>query len=533
MASRRGLIRHVFGGGWAEDFGPEADVALQQVSPNAFNAVLPFLVDAQDVLFGLDGSPTMAPGTAKLNSSALESQAPVRAIHDYWRQGAAGSPTQKRVIAINDHIYKDDADGSFTSLKSGLSTTAVTQMSTFDDLLIIANDATADVPMSWDQTTFQNLAGSPPNFAFSAKHNNVLFAAGVAASPSTLFYSKNVDPEDWTEGGGTTGILIDPDDGDAITAIISHRNELIVFKGPHKGSIHRITGTSSSDFARKGLIEGIGAVGMNSVFRFAGDVGFLWSDGTVRSLRAVEQFGDYQPANLSLPIDRFLKRSANQSVLNLAQAAVDTGDGVVYISIALDTSSTNNVILAMDFRFSPVRWSKLTSFTAISLARVIDTAASNEPIIFIGGDDGFVRKWGQATRSIDGDTALNFKVTTPFLSYSDPHIDKALEATGVGLTPKANANITFGWARDGNAQQTVAIAQGGSDVLGDADANEFTLNTSTLGGGRFVNRWSEAEEGGDFRSIQYQVTSAVNNVGVELHSIMSVVSPGGENLEND
>ena len=76
---------------------------------------------------------------------------------------------------------------------------------------------------------------------------------------------------------------IDPGDGDRITGLVSHKNELWVFKGPHKGSIHRITGTSNSDWARTTFIEGVGAVWQNSIFRFGDDIGFLWSDGSPRT----------------------------------------------------------------------------------------------------------------------------------------------------------------------------------------------------------------------------------------------------------
>ena len=54
MANIRTLtLRHFFGGGYATDFGPSADV-----SPDASGkVVIPFLVDADDVIFELDVDP--------------------------------------------------------------------------------------------------------------------------------------------------------------------------------------------------------------------------------------------------------------------------------------------------------------------------------------------------------------------------------------------------------------------------------------------------------------------------------------------
>lgn len=528
MPTFRRTLRHFFNGGWATDLGPSAIAS----TPNELGFVsVPFLVDAEDCLFELDGGPHKAPGTTKLNSSALESGAAIKGIADYWIQGSSGSPAQKRVIHVGTKIYKDDADGSFTSIKSGLELGAVPNYATFDDLLIIASDSTTDVPLSWDSTTLQNLAGSPPNFSFSVKHKNFLFAAGDAANPSTLYYSDQINPEDWI--GGTSGnIAIDPNDGDMITGIISHKNELWIFKGPYKGSIHRITGSSNDDWARTTFIEGVGAVWQNSIFRFSDDIGFLWSDGSIRSLNSTNAFGDFREASLTFPIQTWLTQHLNFNKLRQAQAVTDGSGGKVYLILPIDSSTTNNVILALDFRFTPARWTKLPSFKAASIALVLDPAANLRPIIMLGGYDGFVRKWSNATRSIDGTIALAFKVTLPFLDYGFPAVMKTLAAGALGIQPKNNGNITVGWTADNNQQQTQTVAQGGTDVLGTAAVNQFTLGTSTLGGALFIDRWFETEEGGEFRSIQFQITNSVNGEDVELHSITAFIEPGAESTEN-
>src|SRR3990167_8558536 len=236
MPSPRAHIEHHFGGGWATDFGPHVPGLAPDQSGNL---VYPYLVNADDCFYDLDGGPVTA-------------------------------------------------DGTFLELAAGLPSDAVPNMSQFDDLLILADDSTSSVPRSWDGTTFQNLAGSPPNFSFSVKHLNFHFAAGALSSGSTLFYSNQLNPEDWS-GGGT--IQIDPNDGDIITGIVSHHNQLLVFKGPNKGSIHRITGNSAATWAREQIVDRVGAVWQNSICKFRDDIAFLWSDGTIRSLNTTERFG--------------------------------------------------------------------------------------------------------------------------------------------------------------------------------------------------------------------------------------------------
>ncbi len=494
-------------------------------------------MEAENVVFEFEGWPHKAPGAAKLHSGALESGAAIKGLTDYWKQGTAASPTQKRVLHVSTVIKKDDADGTFTDIFTGLESGKVPAYSQFDDFLIISSDSNTDVPKSWDQSTAQDLAGTPPNFAFSATHHNRSWAAGVAATPSRLYYSALLDPEAWV-GAGSGNIEIDPDDGDAITGIISHKNQLWVFKGPYKGSIHRIAGTTPTGddaFSRLLFIRGLGAVGHNTLFRSRDDVGFMWSDGTIHSLAATASFGDFNEAALSRPINSWLREHLNFGRLKHAWAIDWSEFGQTLFSVPTDGSTDPNDILVMDYRFDPVRWSHGPAFSSVGvcLASVIDATDNDKRIIMGGGSDGFVRKLGRSTRSIDGSTSINYNVKTPYLNYNSAIMKKTISVAALGVQPKNSGNITFGWQRDNNAQQTDTIGQGGGDVLASSSAgDEFTLGTSTLSGGRFVDRFRELEEGGEFRSIQFQMTNNVNNEDVELHSISAVVGGGAWSTEN-
>ena len=525
MPSKIQYIRHLFGGGWATDFGPNADVLPDQSG----QLVIPFLVDAENLLFEFDGGPHKMPGTAKLNSAQMESGAVIKGLFDYWDTGTGASSTQHRIVHVGTTIKRDDADGTFSDLFTGLQSGAVPSYAVLEDVLIMANDHVSDVPKSWDGSTAQNLAGSPPNFAFAVAHQNRAWASGVEANSSRLYYSALLDPEDWI-GAGSGSIDIDPRDGDRITGLASHRNELWIFKGPYKGSIHRITGsapTGSDAFARKTFATGVGAVGHNTIFRFADDLGFIWSDGSVRSLGATEKFGDFAEAALSRPINiGFMNQRVNIARLKHAWADTDDIRGVVVITLPIDANTNNNAILTMDFRFSPVRWSFGSAIAAGCLASVVDQTNNNRRIIMFGGNDGHVRKWGQSTRTNDG-TGISYKVTTPYLSYGLPVIMKTLSGAALGLQPKNDANVTFGWSRDNNAQQTQTVTQGGTSLL-----DSFILDTDILGGGRFVDRFLELHEGGEFRSVQYQVTHSTNNEDIEMHAITAAIAGGSISTEN-
>ena len=531
-ATKKITVRHQFGGGWATDFGPAVDV-----SPNEEGKVIiPFLTEAENVLFELDGGPHKVGGTTRVNSSALESGANVMGVYDYWKQGVSGAPSRRRICHVGAKVLADNDDGNFaTELSTGFEIGKIPSYATFDDILIYSSDSTTDVPRSWDQSTAQNLAGSPPNFAFSAEHRNRLWAAGDALKPSRLYYSANVDPEDWI-GAGSGSIDISPDDGDIITGIVSHKNELWVFKGPNKGSIHRITGsapTGGDGFARTTFVKGIGAAWHNTIFHFSNDIGFVSQFGSVHSLAATANFGDFSEAALSRPINIEIRERLNYNKLREIQAATDQLRGVVYITAAWDGSLNNNNVLAMDYRSAPdlIRWSRIPAYEFASISTFVDTNGVRR---VLGGDNaGFVRRLNIVDRSLDTVTAITAKVTTPHLNYGLPILEKTLEQGSVGIQPKGSFDFTFGWVRDDNAQQTLVLSQGGGDVLAPATSNVFTLGTSLLSGARFFDVFHEfGEEGGNFRSVAYEFLQSGLNQDFELHSFTVSVTPSGDSTEN-
>ena len=530
MASTRSIfVRHLFGGGWATDYGPTVDVVPDQSGMVS----LPFLIDAENIFYELDGGPHKIGGTTTLNATSVGASSVISGICDFWRQGTGGAPARRHILHADTRILGDADDFVFTNLATGLTSNAVPCYTTFDDFLILSSDSTVDVPRSYDQTTFQNLAGSPPRFSFSVKHQNRVWAAGIYTTPSRLHYSGNLDPEDWT--GGTSGTIdIDPNDGDMITGLASFKNELWVFKGPYHGSIHRITGATPSTFARTMFVNGLGACWHNAIFQMGtdgsgSDLGFVSQFGSVHSLNATDAFGDFNDKALSRPIQSWLQNHLNFNRLRYIQAVNYPVGGFVLFTASVDSSSTNNACFIMDYRFNPVRWSYLPALDAGALG--LFTESNNVKRVYLGGNDGYVRRAFVANRSLDTTTAIAAKVTTPYCNYGQPIYMKTLSHAAVGIAPKGSYDLTFGWQVDTMTQQTATVEQGGGDVLGSADANQFTLGTSALGGSQYTDRFIE-EVTGEGRAFQYQVTNSGNNEDLEVHAITAGIKQGAVSTEN-
>lgn len=531
MATKDLFARLLFQGGFATDYGPSVDI-----SPDQSGIVqLPFLTDAENVTFEFDGGPHLVPGTAKLNSSALESGAVVKGLFDFWIMGVGGTPTQQRICHVGTKIKADAADGTFVDIKTGLTSGAVPSYAVLNDILVTVNGVNANV--MYDGTTAAALTADPGVLGMVESHKNFMFGAGNPTHPSRLYYSKQLDPTDWT-GSGSGTIDIETNDGDMITGLASHKDELWVFKGPYKGSIHRITGTSSSDWARLTYLKGLGAVWHNLIFRFRDDLGFVWSDGSIHSLNATADFGDFYATALSHDIATYIRDHVNLQRLKHAWAVNWSQFGFVLFCMPIDSADNMTQTMMMDYRFgsgvsSPhavtVRWALWPAYATASggcLANVVDSAASSKRIVMGGGSDGYVRKYGQRDRSIDGTTSIAYKVTTPYLTFATPIIKKSIRAASIGIQPKNAGSVTFSYQLDSMAAVDITMAQGGSAVL-----DSFVLDTDTLGGARFIDVFTD-EPTGEFRSAAFQVRQNVLSQDLELHSISAMVQPGAESTQN-
>lgn len=525
MPSRSKFLKHIFAGGWAPDLGPSAFVGVSAGG----QVQLPWLQEAQNIIYQLDGGPRRMPGCSKNFSSALESGAVIMGVYDAWFHGSAGSPSQHRILHVGTKIKNDDGDDSFADLFTGMTAGAVPCYAMLEDLLVMANDSGTDVPKSWDGSTAQDLAGSPPTFSIVVQHKNYLWAAGDPTNPSRLYYSVYLTPDDWS-GDGSGYIDIDPSDGDAITGLASHRDELWVFKGPFKGAIHRISGSTPAGddpFARATFTQGIGAVNQNAIVTFGNDLGFLWSDGTFRTLSATAQFGNYDQATASQPLNGWVRDHVNLPYLKTAYAVDWPEYGVILLAIPIDASQVPNCILMMDYRFDPARWAKWSAYDmATSLAQGV-VASSRKRVILAGSDDGILRTLVSSTRAIDGDTTIPYDVQTPFLDYDLPGQMKTLEGASVCFNPKSNDSVTFAWSLDGAAAQTDTLQQDAGAVLG-----VFVLDTDSLGGSVYQERFTRLNEaGGEFRSVQYRISqNAITDL--EIHSISAQITPSAESYEN-
>lgn len=533
------FITHRFAGGWAPGYGK----LISGFPTDTREVPIPYVLDAKNIFWNLDGGIRKIGGTSYIGSG-MEGGAVVYGVYDYWRIGTSGSATNRKVCHVNDTIQEDQGSNSWQQLLGSLEVGKHPNYATFADLLIMATDSTTDVPQSWDQTTIQNLAGSPPNFAFSVFHKSRQWAAGNVAFPSRLYYSAADDPEDWT-GAGSGYIDISPGDGDEIRGLAGeYKNDLWVFKGPYKGSIHRITGYTPSDYQRIPFLQGLACVGHSTITRFKDDLIFMTPSGSIRSLKATAAYGDYHDASLTFPIDPWINENINTAQLKKAWVVVDPSTSHIYATIPTASSTTNNMILCYDYQFGSIqqadRWSRITAWNAQCLAPFI---SSGLPRIMAGGTDGFVRDVNTATRIVDAATPIASYLETPHINYGSSTQEKTFVQVGMTLSPLGNDTVRFGWNRDTQFSNSTTISQGDvGDDLGDAgapepddflldDENDPDQSASILGGTSFTEVYEELMEGGSGRWVQYTFTQDVLNEDLYMHAFSIGMIPHSYSTE--
>jgi len=458
-----------FGGGWATDYGPSF-----QGAPQGNALPIPFLLRADNVRYELDGAPHKTGGSTLYGPRFDESgtAVQVQGLYDYWLQGTIGTETQNYIAYAGTQLRRStNLSATWTAIKTGLEANKEPCFETFKALMIWASTSTVDSPQSWDgaAASTSNLGATAPRFSFMVKHKNLLFAAGVATTPSRLYFSDTLDPTTWS-GGASGSIDIDPDDGDRITGIVSHKNELIVFKGPNRLSVHRITGSSPTGadaFARVPFVAGVGGINQNGLFRINDDLVFPSPRG-LHSLAATAAFGDYVEAFLARPILSFYQDGLNHNVLSNCWGVNYQPRGLALWSFALAAGSVKNITLVYDYRFQPGRWASWgqnTSYVNSNCLAILQSTQRKHKL-FAGTTDGYVHQLDVADRSIAGGTAYTGDWLTPFLNFGSSAIKKNGHTGFLSLLPKGAYNMTLEYTRDNNTATSVAIVQSTTgDVL--------------------------------------------------------------------
>jgi hypothetical protein len=133
-------------------------------------------------------------------------------------------------------------------------------------------------------------------------HDHHLLAAGVNDNDSTVYYSANNAPEDFT-GTGAGAITI----SDKIVGIRGFRTDLFIFC---ENSIHKLININDSQtIAVVPVAENVGCLSGYSIQEIGGDLVFLAPDG-IRTVAGTARIGDVELGTVSKAIQPILREVA-------------------------------------------------------------------------------------------------------------------------------------------------------------------------------------------------------------------------------
>ena len=142
-----------------------------------------------------------------------------------------------------------------------------------------------------------------PIFEHSVYHLNRLWVGGVSTAPHEVQYMADGNIFDST-GIDTGRFVFDSGDGDRVIGISKPFFEnLMIFKGPQYGSIHRLEGKTPTTFARSKLTVGAPVLNHRGIITTPTDIYWISQYG-VHSLQTTLRFGDFEQGFLSLPIQK-------------------------------------------------------------------------------------------------------------------------------------------------------------------------------------------------------------------------------------
>ena len=224
-----------------------------------------------------------------------------------------------RVVRIN-------TDGTTSNLATGKSTNAAVRyrFAVYNDLLHITNGF--DAPMTWDGTTFANMAGSPPATGrVIVMHANRAFMTATAV-PSRLYYSAINNTLDWTAANNAGFIDIEPNDDSTIIDLVPSIQELVILKGRRPYRLQGI-GPATGYTLQDHVVPATGSVGAISTQGavFAMNDVFYISELGLHSLTQTQQFGDLKEAFLSDRVETYFRLDFDNSLLLRAPREVGAG----------------------------------------------------------------------------------------------------------------------------------------------------------------------------------------------------------------
>ena len=410
-----------------------------------------------------DGTLKTISGTSKYVATAVGA-AITRLMKFYKTNTTTGVTTPYLLAATATGVYYwNTATSAWVALGTGYSSGQwdfINYQISDVDYIFLGNGA---VMKKWDGTTYSDWGGSPPLGKSITLSDERVWVTGVTSKPYSVYYSDDLNPENWTGGEDAAGQIDVPTwDGGVCIGVTTTFSDVVIWK---TNTVHRVLGTYPGVYEVKEVYSAVGAIAERTIVSSGAKAFFLSKDGL------------YYYDGVSA--DTLLGDKAKDIVINpsYVQNAVSIiYKNKLYCAFPEGTSTTNNAVFVYDLLNGA-----LMVWRGIS---VTDFMEYNDELLF-STSAGYVLHIDDAATTFDG-TSISAYWETPWQDLDAYRKTKTTDtlyfyASGTG---SLKVDVTFD-AKTKSKTLTLASAGKLHAIPLNLEGRRFKMKFSNVSGSDF------------------------------------------------
>ena len=262
-------------------------------------------------------------------------------------------------------------------------------------------------------------------------HDHHLIAAGVANNNSTVYYSVNNDPANFS-GTGSGAIVI----SDKIVGIRGFREDLFIFC---ENSIHKLINiNNASTIAIVPVAENVGCLSGYSIQEIGGDLVFLSPDG-IRTIAGTARIGDVELGSVSRQIQSIigeLASSINTYTIDSCVLRSKSQYRLFYTDPTLTSTVSKGIIGTLTT--NGFEWAETLGIQAMGLTTGFDSNGIERA--YHGDKDGYIYNHDSGNSFNPAGIASNIEAIyqTPNYDFGDIGTRKTLKYVRMSFSPEGS-----------------------------------------------------------------------------------------------
>jgi hypothetical protein len=287
-----------------------------------------------------------------------------------------------------------NTDGTWTTLASGLSTTAEWSFTNFQGDLAAINliGCNGLVTKRYDGTTVQDLTGAPAGLQNIQSYANRLY--GTVGNIIKLSALRKTS--DWTTNNDAGQIVVESGSGQTLIGLKAGNGHITAIK---QSSISELYGTGPSNFRMVDAALDIGANSYKSITVFNDQIPFIGKNGIYIYGGGVRPARDY-----SIPVQNYV---LSNNLSNLSKCCAGSDGTKMYFGMPNGAATENNLILQYDpQRQAWYTWENIAVTHIIKVNNSFYMGDSTGRVLLIGGttDGGVPITWRAVTKPFTADS---------------------------------------------------------------------------------------------------------------------------------